>query len=175
MTDRTPPERPDEYTARQDPPPAGAEAARASFSNMDEARRAVERLETGGVPADAIALAAAVDEERAGYDSERHVFSDVGKAVLVWGVMGAVAGAILGVLFTIPFPELGLVWAAIFGGIFGAGVGGSIGGLMATKYNSPAWTETYQAVPEGPVTIEVAHSDSEIVSRARDIFESPSG
>jgi hypothetical protein len=170
MTDRTPPERPDEYTARQDPPPAGAETARASFSTMDEARSAVERLETGGVPADAIALAGDVNEERAGYDSERHLFSDVGKAVVVWGGLGAIAGAILGALFTIPFPELGLVWAAVFGGIFGAGVGGSIGGLMATKYNSPAWTETYQAVPEGPVTIEVAHSDNEIVSRARDIL-----
>lgn len=170
MTDRTPPENRDEYTARQDPPPAGTETARASFASMEEARSAIERLESGGVPADAIVLAGEVNEEAAGYDSERHLFSAVGRGILVWGAIGAVAGAILGALFTIPFSELGLVWAAVLGGIFGAGVGGSIGGLMATKYNSPAWTETYQAVPEGQVTVEVAHSDSQIVSRARGIL-----
>lgn len=170
MTDRTPRETPDDYTARQDPPPRGARTASASFATMDEARDAVERLESGGVPSEAIALAGEMNEERAGYESERHMFSDVGKAALIGGAIGAAVGAILGLLFTIPFPDLGLIWAAIFGAIFGAGVGGSIGGLSATKYNSPAWTETYEAVPEGQVTIEVAHSDPEIVSRARDIL-----
>ena len=171
MTDPTPRQTPDDYTARQDPPPPGAATARASFSSMDEAREAVERLESGGVPSEAIALAGDVSEERAGYDSERHMFSDVGKAVVIGGAIGAVAGAVLGALFTIPFSELGLIWSAVFGAVFGAGEGGSIGGLSATKYNSPAWTETYEAVPEGPVTIEVAHSDPEVVDRAREILD----
>lgn len=171
MTDPASGQTPNDYPARQDPPPPGAQTARASFSSMEEARRAVERLEIGGVPSEAIALAGDVSEEQAGYDSERHMFSDLGKAVVIGGAIGALAGAVLGALLTIPFPGLGLIWAAVFGAIFGAGVGGSIGGLSATKYNSPAWTETYEAVPEGPVTIEVAHSDPEIVTRAREILD----
>lgn len=175
MPDPTPPQRPDDYTARQDPPPAGAHTAHASFATMDEARGAVERLESGGVPSEAIALAGQVSEEKAGYDSERHLFSDVGRAVVVGAAIGAAAGAVMGLLFTIPFPDLGVIWAVVFGGIFGAGVGGSIGGLMATKYNSPAWTQTYEAVSEGEVTIEVAHADPEVIDRAREILSETSG
>src|SRR5690606_20609411 len=36
MKDHTPRQTPDDYTARQDPPPPGAATARASFSSMDE-------------------------------------------------------------------------------------------------------------------------------------------
>lgn len=158
-------------TSERNVAPSEAGRVRASFSSMEEARDAIERLEDEGVPADAINLTGGVNEEGGGYDSERHLFSDLTKAALIGGAIGAVVGAILGALLTIPFPEVGLVLAAVLGAIFGAGAGGAIGGLSATKYNSRAWSETYEAVPEGRVTVEVAHADGEVVEDARKVLD----
>lgn len=150
--------------------PSEADRIHATFKSMEKAREAIESLEDGGVPAEAITLTGGVDEEGGGYDSERHLFSDLTKAALVGGAIGAVVGGVLGALLTIPFPEIGLLLAAVLGAIFGAGAGGAIGGLSATRYNSRAWTDTYEAVPEGRVTVEVAHADGAIVEDARKIF-----
>jgi outer membrane lipoprotein SlyB len=115
-----------------------------------------------------------VEEAGAGYETERRLFSDVTRAVLLGGAIGAVLGGVLGALIAIPVEGIGLVLAAVLGAVFGAGVGGSAGGLGATKYNSPAWAETYEAEPHGDVVVVVAHADAEVVDYARRILASAS-
>jgi hypothetical protein len=162
-------------TSRHDPPPPGAHSVSGAFGSMTDARRVIEDLEEAGVPPEAISLTEGVDEEAGGYDSERRFLGDVTRATVAGATAGAIVGAILGALVTLAFPDAGLALAAVLGAIFGAGVGGTAGGLSATKYNSPAWTETYEAAAEDEVTVEVAHADADVVEKAREIIESGSG
>lgn len=162
-------------TSRHDPPPAGAHQVSGSFDSMTEARRAIENLEEAGVPPESITLTGGVDEEAGGYHSERRFLGDVTRAAVAGGTAGAIVGAILGALLTLAFPDAGLALPAALGAIFGAGVGGTAGGLSATKYNSPAWTETYEAAAKDEVTVEVAHADADVVEKARETIESDPG
>lgn len=162
-------------TPRHDPPPPGAHRVSDSFDSMTDARRVIEKLEEAGIPPEAISLTEGVDEEAGGYNSERRFLGDVTRAAVTGGATGAIIGAILGALVTLAFPGAGLALPAVLGAIFGAGVGGTAGGLSTTKYNSPAWTETYEAVAEDEVTVGVANGDAGVVEKARRTMESGSG
>lgn len=162
-------------TPRHEPPPPGAHRVSGSFDSMTDARREIENLEEAGIPPEAISLTEGVDDEAGGYDSERRFLGDVTRAAVAGGAVAAIVGAIIGALVALAFPGAGLVLPAVLGAIFGAGVGGTAGGLSATKYNSPAWTETYEAAAEDEVTVEVAHADPDVVEKARRTLESDSG
>lgn len=148
----------------------------ASTAEMSVARALIEDLEEHGVPPRAIALIGAapggsMDDTTPGGDAETEAIDDLGRSVAVGGAAGAAAGGVLGSAVTLAIPGVGLVVAAGLGAIFGAGVGGSAGGMSVAKYNSPAWTETFETVERGEVAVGVHHADRSVVDAAAEIIE----
>jgi hypothetical protein len=91
--------------------------------------------------------------------------------VIVGGALGIVAGALLGVVVAAILPGVSFLLACGLAAIFGAGVGGAAGGMSVAKYNSPAWTETYETVEEGQVAVGVHHAESSVVDSAEEVLE----
>lgn len=155
----------------------------ATFSDMENARKAIMALERAGIDADNISLLGRAGEEVANEtdpaERDAGVTKDVTKAALtgtaVGGAVGGIAGFIAGALaFGIPGigPVVGSgIWAATLGA---AGVGGPIGGLVAGAAalgESEAWESTYhESVRSGRVVIAVHADDRQQLDQAADIL-----
>lgn len=147
----------------------------ASVVDMESARRLIEDLEEHGIPPGALALLGAGPEAgheaAGGGEAESAAFDDVTKSALSGGAAGAAAGGILGSLVTLAVPGAGILVAGGLGAVFGAGVGGAAGGMAVAKYNSEAWTATYETVQRGDVAVGVHHADRGVVEAAREVID----
>jgi hypothetical protein len=147
----------------------------ASVREMDQARVLIEDLEEHGVPPVSIALLGVAPggsmdgTERQG-EAETHALTQLAKSVIVGGGLGIVAGALLGAVVAAVLPGVSFLLACSLAAIFGAGVGGAAGGMSVAKYNSPAWTDTYETVEEGEVAVGVHHAESSVVDAAEEVF-----
>jgi hypothetical protein len=147
----------------------------ASVQDMDGARVLIEDLEEHGVPPGAIALVGvgpggSMDETEPGGEAETHALTQLAKSVIVGGGLGIVAGVLLGVVVAAVLPGVSFILACSLAAIFGAAVGGAAGGMSVAKYNSPAWTETYETVEEGEVSVGVHHAESSVVDAAEEVL-----
>jgi hypothetical protein len=109
----------------------------ALYANFEQAKRAVENLESSSVPADNISIIASNGEKK--YDSyAKDVANDAGTGAGLGGAVGAGAGLLAGLgLMAIPGvgPVVAAGWlastlaGAVAGGAVGAAAGGVIGSL----------------------------------------------
>lgn len=150
-------------------------AVLASVVDLEAARLLIEDLEEHGIPPGSLALLGAAPEAgheaAGGGEAESAAFDDVTKSALSGGVGGAAAGGILGSLVTLVVPGAGILVAGGLGAIFGAGVGGAAGGMAVAKYNSDAWSATYETVQRGEVAVGVHHADQGVVEAAREVID----
>lgn len=147
----------------------------AAVADLEAARLLIEDLEEHGIPPGALALLGAAPEggheAAGGGEAESAAFDDVTKSAIAGGAVGAATGGILGSLVTLALPGTGILVAGGLGAVFGAGVGGAAGGMAVAKYNSDAWSATYETVQLGEVAVGVHHADRSVIDAARQIID----
>lgn len=150
-------------------------AVLASVADMDQARLLIEDLEEHGIPPGSLALLGAASEAgheaAGGGEAESSAFDDVTKSALAGGAIGAATGGILGSLVTLAVPGAGILVAGGLGAVFGAGVGGAAGGMAVAKYNSDAWSATYETVQRGEIAVGVHHADRAVIEAAHEVID----
>ena len=153
----------------------GPFAVRATYADMDAARRGLEALENSGIDAADISLSgpAAKQADTAGSTVGKDAaFMEKGFRASVGGaIVGTVVGAVLGlVIGTIMFGSPGSVGAltmALGFGVAGGGVGMAVNSLR-TMRQGEAWEVTLED-HEGGAHVVGARLDSEkAVQRARE-------
>ena len=146
----------------------------ASAPDTEQARALIEELESNGVPDTAIALVAVGIEKQSDPNesiADSEAFSDLFMAVIRGGFIWGLGGVILGVLVSTFITDLSWAWGGLFGFLFGAAVGGAYGGMTVARYNSPAWTETYEITEVGDPSVGVHHRDQSVVDLAQDVLQ----
>src|ERR687887_814172 len=154
----------------------------AVFPGMEEARKAIDALERGGIESAEISLLGPAAEEAAEHtdtrDRDAGVADRVGTRAVVGAAAGGATGGLAGFLaglaaFAIPGvgPVVGAgVWAATIGGVVAGGsVGGVIGGYSAVDMNE-AYELTYESVRAGRVLVGVHSEDQGNVDKGEGIL-----
>lgn len=166
----------------EQPPTFAAHNVVAVLPGMQEARKAIDALERGGIEAAEISLLGAAAEEAAEHMDTRErdagVAGRVGTRAAVGAAAGGATGGMAGFLaglaaFGLPGvgPVLGAgVWAATIGGaVAGGSVGGVIGGYSAVDMND-AFELTYESVRAGRVLVGVHSEDPDRVDKGEQIL-----
>jgi hypothetical protein len=154
----------------------------AVFPGMDEARQAIDALESGGIESAETSLLGPAAEEAAEQtdtrDRDAGVAGRVGTRAAVGAAAGGATGGLAGFLaglaaFAIPGvgPVVGAgVWAATIGGaVAGGSIGGVIGGYSAVDMNE-AYELTYESVRAGRVLVGVHSEDESHVDKGEKIL-----
>jgi hypothetical protein len=154
----------------------------AAYSEMSQARKALDALESGGIDAAEISLLGPAAEEAAEHLDTRErdagVAGRVGTRATVGAIAGGATGGLAGFLaglaaFAIPGagPVIGAgVWAATIGGaVAGGSVGGVIGGYSAVDMTE-AYELTYESVRAGRVLVGVHSDDPDHVDKGEAIL-----
>jgi hypothetical protein len=154
----------------------------AFLPGMDEARKAIDALERGGIEAAEISLLGpAAEEASERFDTRERdagVAGRVGTRAAIGAAAGGATGGLAGFLaglaaFAIPGvgPVIGAgVWATtVAGAVAGGSVGGVIGGYSAVDMTE-AYELTYESVKAGRVLVGVHSQDPETVDTGEEIL-----
>lgn len=153
-----------------------------TYDDMPSARRAVDALQYAGIEAGHISLAGEGAEEAVRLlnassntsANDRPILSRVFWRGFWWSVVGALAGAALGLLFnswTLGFvegagsPAIQIATWAMFGHVAGA-----LWGCYAAITSGEAWGLTFQPVVGGALRISVRSADPRDLARAERVF-----
>jgi hypothetical protein len=150
----------------------------ATYDGMDTAKTAVDALQIAGIDSSAIRLlgdtaeeAATQAEPEAIRRSDERLAQDVTRRTVLWMVLGAAAGAILGItLSAIPEMPLGAWWWFVGGVIIGGTAGAIGGGFWSLNADDRLADMVYREAP-GRVVVGVHADDRKVVDRAEEVLE----
>lgn len=138
-----------------------AYTVRATYAEMEAARRAIATLERHGIPGSDIKLEgpgaeeAAADDDQS--DTDERFMHEAEKSVLTGGAIGAAVGVLLGLIGGVVWlGNLGIYMAAI-AGLFGGGGLGFLVGAIARVQESDAAELTFGDA-EGKEVIVAVHT-----------------
>lgn len=138
-----------------------AYTVRATYAEMEAARRAIATLERHGIPGSDIKLEGAGAEEAAKEDdqsdTDERFMHEAEKSVLVGGAVGAGIGVLFGLVGGVIWQGNMGIYIAAVAGLFGGGGLGFLVGAIARVQESDASQLTY-ADPEGKEVIVAVHT-----------------
>jgi hypothetical protein len=150
----------------------------AAFPAMAQARKAIDALGLAGVEAQRITLygrpVAEAASDAVTLDRDERIARHVGKRAVLFGAIGAVLGAAVGLVVGIlAFSGAAGLYASIIG--FGLAFGAIAGvyGAYASVSMTPAWELTYERV-SGDVLVGVHSESEEDAERAAGVLRSHS-
>lgn len=151
----------------------GTPGVRATFADLDHARKAVDALERAGIDAAHISLTGPAIEEAEAHTQtgtrDARVARRVGGRVLIGAVAGAFAGTVLG-LIVVAWADggsLALSIAILGGGLLGATFGAVTGGVSALPMTEE-WDLTYDETRRSQSVVAVSSEDPGDVEKATD-------
>jgi hypothetical protein len=149
----------------------------AAYENMGAAKKAIDALQLAGIEAAEYSLLGAtvadaesrVDKASV-HESDAGVANDWLRRAVIWGGIGAIVGAIAGmILAAIPGLPLNFWYWLVLGGI----VGGTTGGLVGVMYRIDAGANVdmaYRPTGNRHVLLGVISQDPKRVERAENIL-----
>jgi len=160
----------------------GRPIAIAMFSEVKDAQRAIEALQSAGFDRDQISVLAQEEavKETLGGDAKKSAKETAGAAALSGGIVGGLIGLAAGLTIPIVFPVLavGTIAAALGVAAAGAGIGASYGGIFGALIGwNVAEEETHryvEGVRRGEILIAV-HTEPERRQEAADVLQQAGG
>jgi len=149
----------------------------AAYENMGAAKKAIDALQLAGIEAAEYSLLGATVAESESHvdkatvhEGDAQITNDWLRRAVIWGGVGAVAGAIVGaILPAIPGLPLNFWYWLIFGII----VGGTMGGFVGVMYRidaGPNADAPYRPTRNRHVLLGVISQDPKRVERAENIL-----
>lgn len=152
------------------------------FDDRTNAEHALHTLKAAGYEGDRVGVAALHAEEAptgaaggAGHDAPHHLRVDETTGLLAGGILGGVAGWLIGAA-SVAIPGLGALVAAgaLVGAVGGAGIGASAGGLIGHLIDrgvSQDEADYYHERVQGGAILVTVHTDPDHAGQVRTLLQ----